>query len=133
MDKQKEIEKMAKAIYETGIAIDGTDIAFGLIEDSHFERIARKLVAAGYGDVRYVVKDVLNKVFRYVEEARLECEFQDKDGKWFMDESEFMCEFTLGKLQELYREYGIEMFTGSEQTNNKKEVCGDEKSKNDKA
>lgn len=87
--------------------------------------IANALIAAGYGDVRYVVKDVLNKVFRYVEEARLECEFQDKDGKWFMDESEFMCEFTLGKLQELYREYGIEMFTGSEQTNNKKEVCGD--------
>lgn len=37
-----------------------------------------------------------------------------------MDESEFMCEFTLGKLHELYSEYGIEMFTGSEQLNHEK-------------
>lgn len=62
MDKQKEIEKMTKAIYETGIAIDGTDIAFGLIEDSHFERIARKLVAAGYGDVHAAVKEFAERV-----------------------------------------------------------------------
>lgn len=62
MDKQKEIEKMAKAIYETGIAIDGTDIAFGLIEDSHFERIARKLVAAGYGDVHAAVKEFAERI-----------------------------------------------------------------------
>lgn len=62
MNKQQEIEKMAKAIYETGVAIDGTDIAFGLIEDSHFERIARKLVAAGYGDVRAAVEDVAERI-----------------------------------------------------------------------
>lgn len=62
MDKQKEIEKMAKAIYETGIAIDGTDIAFGLIEDSHFERIARKLVEEGYGNVRAAVEDVAERI-----------------------------------------------------------------------
>lgn len=61
-DKEKQIEKMAKAIYETGVAIDGTDIAFGLIEDSHFERIARKLVAAGYGDVRAAVEDVAERI-----------------------------------------------------------------------
>lgn len=47
MDNKKEIERMSKAIYETGIAIDGTDIAFGLIDDSHFERMARKLVLKG--------------------------------------------------------------------------------------
>lgn len=62
MDKQKEIEKMAKAIYETGVAIDGTDIAFGLIDDSHFERMARKLVAEGYGDVRAAVKEFAEKL-----------------------------------------------------------------------
>lgn len=61
-DKQKEIEKMAKAIYETGIAIDGTDIAFGLIDDSHFERMARKLVAEGYGDIRAAVKEFAESV-----------------------------------------------------------------------
>lgn len=62
MDKQKEIEKMAKAIYMTGVAIDGTDIAFGLIEDSHFERMARKLVAAGYGDVHTAVKEFAERI-----------------------------------------------------------------------
>lgn len=51
---------MSKAIYETGIAIDGTDIAFGLIDDSHFERMARKLVAEGYGDLRAAVKEFAN-------------------------------------------------------------------------
>lgn len=60
MDKEKEIGRMSKAIYETGIAIDGTDIAFGLIDDSHFERMARKLVAEGYGDVRAAVKEFAN-------------------------------------------------------------------------
>lgn len=62
MDKEKEIEKMAKAIYETGVAIDGTDVAFGLIDDSHFERMARKLVAEGYGDVRAAVKEFAEKL-----------------------------------------------------------------------
>ena len=62
MDKEKEIERMSKAIYETGIAIDGTDIAFGLIDDSHFERMARKLVAEGYGDVRAAVKEFAESV-----------------------------------------------------------------------
>ena len=62
----------------------------------------------------------MNKVFRYVEEARLESEFQDKDGKWFMDEGEFICEFTLGKLQKLYSEYGIEMFGKTEQVEERK-------------
>ena len=62
MDKQKEIEKMAKAIYETGVAIEGTDIAFGLIDDSHFERMARKLVLKGYGDVRVAVKEFAESV-----------------------------------------------------------------------
>lgn len=126
MDKQKEIEKMLEKINENfpncrDFCNDGKKcfIKNGLADCVNCTR-AVALLNAGYGDVRYVVKDVLNKVFRYVEEARLECEFQDKDGKWFIDESEFICEFTLGKLQELYREYGIEMFGDSEQVNNEK-------------
>lgn len=119
MDKQQEIEKMAKAIYETGIAIDGTDIAFGLIEDSHFERMARKLVTEGYGDVRAAVKEVLDKVYNAVENARLESEFQDEKGNWLMEEGEFMSEFTLGELHRLYAEYGIELFGNSEQVEEK--------------
>lgn len=62
MDKEKEIERMSKAIYETGIAIDGTDIAFGLIDDSHFERMARKLVLKGYGEVRAALKEFAESV-----------------------------------------------------------------------
>lgn len=120
MDKEKEIEKMAKAIYETGVAIDGTDIAFGLIDDSHFERMARKLVAEGYGDVRAAVKEVLDKVYNAVENARLECEFQDEKGTWLMEEGEFMSEFTLGELHRLYAEYGIELFRNTEQVEENK-------------
>ena len=52
MEKQKDIEEMAKAIYETGVAIDGTDIAFGLMEDSHFHRMAGKLYNAGYRNIK---------------------------------------------------------------------------------
>ena len=136
MDKEQKIKDMAQALLDTKETISSQDVAYykssGFKKFGCYYRMAEKLVDAGYGDVRYAVKEVLNKVFRYVEEARLECEFQDKDGKWYMDESEFMCEFTLGKLHELYREYGIEMFTGSEQANNEKEMFGDEVSKNDK-
>ena len=55
MDNKKEIERMSKAIY-------GTDIAFGLIDDSHFERMARKLVLKGYGEVRAALKEFAESV-----------------------------------------------------------------------
>ena len=49
MDKQKQIEEMAKVIYESKVAIDGSDMAFGLFdEDDHFHRIAKFLYTAGY-------------------------------------------------------------------------------------
>ena len=94
MDKQKEIEKMA---CDMCLWRHGCNAPNEPIDSCKPLHMAKKAVEAGYRDVRYVVKEVLNKVFRYVEEARLECEFQDKDGKWFMDEGEFICEFTLGK------------------------------------
>lgn len=119
MDKQKEIENIAYEICNYVKSKDMNKVYVvaesPMLEYLHNTGIAEWLVEKGYGDVRYVVKEVLNKVFRYIEEARLECEFQDKDGKWFMDESEFMCEFTLGKLHELYHEYGIEIFGDSEE------------------
>lgn len=113
MDNRKDIEEMAKAIYETGVAIDGTDIAFGLMEDSHFHRMAGKLYNAGYrleSEVRKeTAREILNKIYDEIEKARLESEFQDENGKWLIDESEFMSEFTLGKLYELYAEYSVEV------------------------
>lgn len=119
MDNQKEIEKMASAIYHTGIAIDGTDIAFGLMEDSHFHKIANKLVNSGYGDtkaavkectakVRYeTAKEILSKVYELVEEARLESEYKDENGEFVMDEYEFMSKFHFGSFLALAKEYGI--------------------------
>ena len=82
MEKQKDIEEMAKAIYETGVAIDGTDIAFGLMEESHFHRMAGKLYNAGYrleSEVRKeTAREILNKIYDEIEKARLESEFQDE-------------------------------------------------------
>lgn len=41
---EKQIEEIAKAIYDSKVAIDGSDMAFGLFdEDDHFHRIARFL------------------------------------------------------------------------------------------
>lgn len=59
-------------------------------------------------------KEILNKVYASVERVRLECEFQDEKGNWLMDEGEFLSEFTLGDLHNLYAEYGIELFGNSD-------------------
>ena len=59
-------------------------------------------------------REVLDKVYAAVEHARLECEFQDDKGNWLIDEGEFLSEFTLGKLHELYAEYGFELFGNSD-------------------
>ena len=47
MTDEKMIEEMAKVIYESKVAIDGSDMAFGLSDkDDHFHRIARFLYKA---------------------------------------------------------------------------------------
>ena len=99
MDKQKEIEKMAKAIYETGIAIDGTDIAFGLIEDSHFERMARKLVEEGYGDVREAVNDPAQDIFSWIYKNLVNMNFVTGN-----------VEINLSALDTFAKTYGVEIF-----------------------
>ena len=58
MEKEKKIEELAEAIYKSGVAIEGTDIAFGLYDtDTHFHRMAAKLYDAGYGNVKEAVKE----------------------------------------------------------------------------
>lgn len=47
-DKEKQIEEMAKDIFDCHDALEGIDFAFGYGKDSHFERIAKKLTAIGY-------------------------------------------------------------------------------------
>lgn len=50
--REEQIEEIAKAIYATGVALGGTDYAFGVYDDDdHFHRIANALLAANIGDV----------------------------------------------------------------------------------
>lgn len=49
MTDEKMIEELAKDIFESKVAIDGSDMAFGLFdEDDHFHRIARFLYKHNY-------------------------------------------------------------------------------------
>lgn len=63
-------------------------------------------------------REILDKVYKAVESARLNSEYQDKKRKWVIDEYEFMSEFTLGDLHNLYKEYGIDLFGKTEQVGN---------------
>lgn len=63
MEKEKQIEDLAEAIYKSGVAIDGTDMAFGLYDtDTHFHRMAAKLYNAGYGNVKEALKEFAERV-----------------------------------------------------------------------
>lgn len=49
MTDEKMIEEMAKDIFESKVAIDGTDMLFGLFdEDDHYHRMARFLYKHNY-------------------------------------------------------------------------------------
>ena len=48
MDKQKQIEEMAKVIFERGVALECIDFIHGLKGSDHFYRIATALYNAGY-------------------------------------------------------------------------------------
>lgn len=68
MTEQEQIEEMAKAIYKSGVAIDGTDIAFGLYDtDTHFHRMAAKLYEAGYRNAEEVRKETVRAIYEEVE------------------------------------------------------------------
>ena len=56
-----------------------------------------------------VAREILGKVYKAVEEVRLDCEFQDEKGNWLMDEEQFLGDFTLGKLFEIAGEYGVDL------------------------
>lgn len=57
MDKQKEIEEMAKVIFESGVALEGADFTLGVNGDDHFTRLAQRLINAGYGNVKQAVRE----------------------------------------------------------------------------
>lgn len=91
-DEQKQIEGMAKDIYATGVAIDGTDIAYGVHDnDDHFHRMAIKLYKIGYRKQNDTAREILQMIkdkglFRY--------------GGYLLHDSDFD---TIGKL------YGVEV------------------------
>ena len=76
---------------------------------------AEALYAAGYRKQSEVAKEVLDKVYKAVEQVRLDCEFQNEKGEWLMDEGDFLAEFTFGALREIYAEYGIDIFKRKEE------------------
>lgn len=62
MDKEREIAKLAKTIYESGIALNGTDFAFGVSGDDHFTKLAKKLIEAGYGDTKQAEREFAKRL-----------------------------------------------------------------------
>ena len=72
-DREKEIEELARAIFYSGVAIDGTDIAYGLTsKDSHFHRMAAKLIEAGYRKSEEVRKETAKSIFYVLEKLETE-------------------------------------------------------------
>lgn len=61
--REELIDEMAKAIYATGVALDGTDYAFGVYDDDdHFHRMANALCAAGYRKQSDTVREFAEKL-----------------------------------------------------------------------
>ena len=76
MKEEEQVEKIAKDIYATGVAIDSTDIAYGVYgNDDHFHRMARKLYTADYRKqsdvVREFVKKIKDKFFYALDSGRI--------------------------------------------------------------
>ena len=47
-EHRKKMAEFANDIFKCGIALDGTDFAFGVDGDSHFDRLAKSLYGIGY-------------------------------------------------------------------------------------
>lgn len=95
--EKKEIEKMAKAIYETKDCLEEIDYRYGLFDnDDHFHRIARKLTIAGYGKVEDYKKEIerLKELIIKIKEMI--------DKNFYYDDVT-----TSGELNDLLKEYGI--------------------------
>lgn len=73
MNNEQEIEEMAKVLFESGVALDATDFAFGVDGDDHFTRLAIKLVNAGYGNVKQAVKEFAERLKKEIIEGGGTC------------------------------------------------------------
>lgn len=76
MTREEQIEEMAEEIFKAGIALEGTDFAYGLFDDDdHFHRLAKVLFSAGYRkaeDVRReTLKEVLQELYSMIEYEKM--------------------------------------------------------------
>ena len=61
--REEQVEEMAKAIYATGVALDGADYAFGVYDDDdHFHRMANALYATGYRKQSDTVREFVERL-----------------------------------------------------------------------
>ena len=103
-EREKAIEELAQAIFSSGVAIDETDIAYGLTgNDSHFHRMAAKLIYSGYRKSeevrRETAQQVYGKICAIIVEASTDSEFIDGDGY----------DYLAAGLREIAAEYGVEV------------------------
>ncbi len=91
--REELIEEMAKAINTTGVALDGTDYAFGVYaDDDHFHRTASALYDAGYRKQSDIVREFVERLF-----AKIRPMYFSLIGR------------NVGKIiDELAKEYGVE-------------------------
>ena len=129
----EQVEEMAKDIFESKVAIDGTDMAFGLFdEDDHFHRIARFLYKHNYRKLpenAVVIPEKITeetspediiKIAKYNETIRKETarEIYEYFNLWLGEDFEEMddCSFMhimkkdfIRERNELAKRYGVEV------------------------
>lgn len=86
MSDEKRIKQLAKDIYDCGDALESVDFIYGAHDDSHFARIARKLVAKGYVKKEDLLEDIIDKLeLKYKDMyTKEQCMFDECQQKEYM-------------------------------------------------
>ena len=113
--REEQVEKMAKAIYATGVALDGADYAFGVYDnDDHFHRMANALYDAGYRKQGDTVREFVEKIAQFASAVRLlESKVYDKESRlvkamYAMGKIEAIKDM-MREIKKLAKEYGVEV------------------------
>lgn len=79
--RQEQIEELAETILKSGIAIEGTDFAFGITNDKedHFSRLSRKLYSVSYRKASDVIDEFVERL-----EGKGNIEFNPANGKEYL-------------------------------------------------
>ena len=105
MNNEQEIEEMAKVLFESGVALDATDFAFGVDGDDHFTRLAIKIVNAG--NVKQAVKEFAERLKKEIIEGGGTCLDEYDIGK--QDGYNSACEHHRQAIEDLITElYGAD-------------------------